>query len=325
MKNILKVVVWCLSLAIVFSGVAVKTATNKCLCSVDGTDKLVDVTQLKGYIKIDTADLCKDWSANDGYLPTYYYCSWYESDIKKMSWKKGIEINVDKKNGCFCKKGAKENTMNSGYEGCSTFIANPSLGYDSCSWYENDILIKNFTTQNVGKCIAVYEGDYCGQFDEIDCKAMNSQSPCYFALGVCALREIAPVFCGKLAITDCKGYPGLCAWQGAGTDINKPIIDPKQPQIAPKAPSTFNAAVLNKLGTTDLKLYIGRIIKGVMGILGSLALVMFVYSGILFMTDRGNGENIGKAKDIAVWTTLGLVVIFASYAILNFVFQIFGK
>lgn len=89
--------------------------------------------------------------------------------------------------------------------------------------------------------------------------------------------------------------------------------------------TTFDATVLNKLGTTDLKVYAGRIIKGVMGILGSLTLVMFVYSGILFMTDRGSGESIGKAKDIAVWTSLGLAVIFASYAILSFVFQIFGK
>lgn len=103
--------------------------------------------------------------------------------------------------------------------------------------------------------------------------------------------------------------------------------DQKAPEqkISPRPPSTFDATVLNRLGTTDLKVYAGRIIKGVMGILGSLTLVMFVYSGILFMTDRGNGESVGKAKDIAVWTSLGLVVIFASYAILSFVFQIFGK
>ncbi len=98
------------------------------------------------------------------------------------------------------------------------------------------------------------------------------------------------------------------------------------PKDAPaKTPSTFDATVLNRLGTTDVKVYIGRIIKGVMGILGSITLVMFVYSGILFMTDRGNGENVGKAKETAVWTSLGLVLVFASYAILSFVFQIFGK
>ncbi len=88
---------------------------------------------------------------------------------------------------------------------------------------------------------------------------------------------------------------------------------------------TFDASILNQLGTVDIKVYLGRIIKAAMGILGSLSLVMFVYSGILFMTDRGNGESAGKAKEIAVWTSLGLAVIFASYAILNFIFQIFGK
>ncbi len=81
---------------------------------------------------------------------------------------------------------------------------------------------------------------------------------------------------------------------------------------------------LNQLGTTDAKELIARAIKGILGVLGSLSLVMFIYGGILLMTDRGNSDQTGKAKDILVWTTLGLAVIFAAYAIVDFVFGAFS-
>ena len=237
----------------------------------------------------------------------------------------GAEIDTTKKNGCYCKKGNVVNHPSLEYEGCGLGAVNPSLGYDSCSWYNNDILEKTFTVENVGKCVAVKEGDYCGQFDSVDCQAQSINSPCIFANGTCQLAVNPDLYCSKFPVTSCQGYTGLCTWQGAGTDINKPVVDSTGVDAPAKTPSTFDATVLNRLGTTDVKVYIGRIIKGVMGILGSITLVMFVYSGILFMTDRGNGENVGKAKETAVWTSLGLVLVFASYAILSFVFQIFGK
>ncbi len=81
----------------------------------------------------------------------------------------------------------------------------------------------------------------------------------------------------------------------------------------------------NKTGTTDPKIYVGRIISGVMGVLGSLTLIMFVYSGFLWMTATGDAGKVEKARDIAVWSTLGIVVIFSSYAIIRFVLDIFPQ
>lgn len=86
---------------------------------------------------------------------------------------------------------------------------------------------------------------------------------------------------------------------------------------------------LNKLGTTDPAVLIGRIIKTMMGIMGSIALAMFVYSGFILMTGStavGGGatkKDIVKAKGMLVWSTLGIFVIFASYALVDFVFEIF--
>ena len=67
---------------------------------------------------------------------------------------------------------------------------------------------------------------------------------------------------------------------------------------------------------------IGRIVKGLMGILGSIALVMFLYGGYLWLTAAGNETKIKEGKETIVWATLGLVLIFASYSIVNFVFSV---
>ena len=60
-----------------------------------------------------------------------------------------------------------------------------------------------------------------------------------------------------------------------------------------------------------------------MGVLGSIALVIFLYGGILWMTSMGNGEQSKKAISTIVWGALGVFVIFASYTIITFVLEAF--
>ena len=69
---------------------------------------------------------------------------------------------------------------------------------------------------------------------------------------------------------------------------------------------------------------IGKIINAILGIVGSLALVMFIYGGVTWMLAAGNQEKVKKGKDILVWATVGLVVIFSAYALVKFVFTGLG-
>lgn len=64
---------------------------------------------------------------------------------------------------------------------------------------------------------------------------------------------------------------------------------------------------------------IGRVINALLGIIGSVALVMFVYGGITMLTSMGSPEKMGQAKGILVGAILGLIIVFASYALVNFV------
>ncbi|MDA2935754.1 pilin [Patescibacteria group bacterium AH-259-L05] len=78
---------------------------------------------------------------------------------------------------------------------------------------------------------------------------------------------------------------------------------------------------LNLEGKEPIPELAGRIIKAVLGIVGVLALVMFIYGGILWMTSGGNAEKIKKGKDTIVWAVIGLAFIFFSYAILEFILK----
>lgn len=60
---------------------------------------------------------------------------------------------------------------------------------------------------------------------------------------------------------------------------------------------------------------LGRIINIIMGIVGSLALIMFIFGGISWMTAGGNEQKVKQSIGIIVWSALGLAVIFLSYAL----------
>ncbi len=63
----------------------------------------------------------------------------------------------------------------------------------------------------------------------------------------------------------------------------------------------------------------GLIVKGFLGVVGAVALAMFIYGGILWLTSGGVSEKIEKGKKIFVWSVIGLFVIFSSYLLVNFV------
>lgn len=75
----------------------------------------------------------------------------------------------------------------------------------------------------------------------------------------------------------------------------------------------------NPLGTTDPRIIIGRVISGMLGLVGSIALLMFVYGGFLWVASGGNEDKITQGKNVILWSSLGLALIFLSYAMVQFV------
>jgi len=91
--------------------------------------------------------------------------------------------------------------------------------------------------------------------------------------------------------------------------------------VAPRAPSQA-VSLDNPLGITDPSVLVGRIIFAILGLTGAIALVMFIWGGLQWMTAAGNAEKVTKGRDTLLWAVLGLVIIFSSYAILKAVLNI---
>jgi len=75
------------------------------------------------------------------------------------------------------------------------------------------------------------------------------------------------------------------------------------------------------LGTVNINDFIARIINYLLGMIGSVALVLFIYGGFLWMTSSGRAEAVAKGQKIIVWATIGMAVVFTSYILVKFFMQ----
>lgn len=107
----------------------------------------------------------------------------------------------------------------------------------------------------------------------------------------------------------------------ANTDVNdEPISVPYQLPISLKS---CDGNDLNPFGCISIPQLIGRVLNIGIGLLGTFALLWFLYAGVLWMFAAGNSERQDRAFKMLLWGALGLMVIFASYAIISFVFDAF--
>lgn len=65
----------------------------------------------------------------------------------------------------------------------------------------------------------------------------------------------------------------------------------------------------------DLGTISGRAINVALSMVGLIFLVLMVYSGFLWMTARGEEDQVNKAKSIIKGTIVGLVLVLSAYAI----------
>lgn len=64
---------------------------------------------------------------------------------------------------------------------------------------------------------------------------------------------------------------------------------------------------------------IGTIINVAFSLIGVIFLLLMVYGGFLWMTARGNQQQVTQAKDLIVAAVIGIVIVMLAYAITSFV------
>ena len=94
--------------------------------------------------------------------------------------------------------------------------------------------------------------------------------------------------------------------------------------VAPDASAQFGlgeAAAPSGLKNPGVPALIGRILKALLGFVGTLFLILMVYAGFLYMTARGDSKKVDQAKQLITGAIIGIIIIAGSYAITDFVLK----
>lgn len=171
-------------------------------------------------------------------------------------------------------------------------------------------------------------GNVCGEYKvEGECRLLPD---CRWdsGTGVCrekSAEEDSPaLICGFLTDSVTCTSENACVWDNQINECRGKTAEELEGREKFFSEEVTEAiGKLNPTGVADVQTLIGRIIKIFMQVVGSIALLMFIYGGVLWMIDAGNSEKQKQAMKIIVWSSLGIVVILASYILVDFAFEAF--
>jgi len=73
--------------------------------------------------------------------------------------------------------------------------------------------------------------------------------------------------------------------------------------------------------TSSVPAIIGNVIKVILGVSGTVALIFIIWGGIQWMISKGDGGKIGEARKLMTSGMIGIAIIAAAYAITDFVIK----
>lgn len=92
------------------------------------------------------------------------------------------------------------------------------------------------------------------------------------------------------------------------------------------APPTSPTELLNQTAnasgqtqTRGLVEIIGNIIQWILGLVGVILLIMFIYGGVLYATSAGNEDKVDTGKKVMLYAIIGVVIIALSFALSRYV------
>ena len=113
--------------------------------------------------------------------------------------------------------------------------------------------------------------------------------------------------------------------------INMPETTPKEtvsttpPTQASSQASTSTATIVNPLGAIDsFPKLLDQIISTVGTLIASLATIMLIYAGILYLTSAGNPERMKKAQTALIYAIVGIVIGVSASALAGIIKNIIG-
>lgn len=115
--------------------------------------------------------------------------------------------------------------------------------------------------------------------------------------------------CGK----DEKGKQQVCCKKGV-----EPLVNNSPAAAAPKPVILEDPLGKDHPGIIGA---LSRLIGTFLRFVGALALLVFVYAGVVYMTAGGSDERVKSAKDTMKYALIGLALIMFAYAFASFFFK----
>ena len=119
---------------------------------------------------------------------------------------------------------------------------------------------------------------------------------------------------------NCRFIVSLCLCLLIGLSF---VVAAKAADVNPITGMTqaVNGTGLEK--SPSLPVFVGNIVKGALGIVGVIFLVLVIYAGVMWMLARGDETKIKSARNIIVTSITGFIIVMVSYAITSFVVRVF--
>ncbi|PIR76530.1 MAG: hypothetical protein COU32_01550 [Candidatus Magasanikbacteria bacterium CG10_big_fil_rev_8_21_14_0_10_42_10] len=172
---------------------------------------------------------------------------------------------------------------------------------------------------------------------DIECSTLDVNScntnaycfwyPAYSTDNKCIAKTLQ-LDCSKVpqALCGTKEGSSYCTWlekTGAGTAVCTDSLSSSYQAsygqtnyTGPLPPCAFDGSCRNINDLLQLAINIGTYM---LGLIGSVALLFFVYGGLMMILSMGNAERVKKGRDILVAAIVGIVIAFSAYALINFV------
>lgn len=61
------------------------------------------------------------------------------------------------------------------------------------------------------------------------------------------------------------------------------------------------------------------------GIIGIVVLCLFIWAGLKYILARGDSGKVKQANSVMKWSVIGLLIIFSSYIVINFMFTVIKR
>ncbi len=111
----------------------------------------------------------------------------------------------------------------------------------------------------------------------------------------------------------------------AGVAVSAASVNAATISLNPLGGGAYGNLTDTGLGTTDPLVVASQIVNVFLRLLGAITVFLMIYGGWIWVWARGNQDDITRAKDIIRGSIIGLLVILASFGIMQFVFYYLTK